>query len=136
VSCVHNGRVGCWLLVLTLTSRRILATGPAYARGNVLSVLGGSWLLSRYVPDNCKATIRINGELQFNLVAVGSWSCKLVHSLPNSTIKHRPPTPAFWLATSSKPVSVSTLDKSLLLIHAHISTRGELGSSGSFVQQH
>jgi hypothetical protein len=38
VSCVHNGCVECWLLVLTFTSRRILATGPAYARGDALSV--------------------------------------------------------------------------------------------------
>ena len=42
VSSVHIGCVECWLVVPTLTSRRILATGPAYARGDVLSVLGDS----------------------------------------------------------------------------------------------
>lgn len=42
VSRVHNGRVECWLVVLTFTSRRILATGPAYARGDASSVPDGS----------------------------------------------------------------------------------------------
>lgn len=104
VSCVHNGCVKCWPVVLTFTSRRILATGPAYARGGTLSVPGSSWLSCRCVPEGCEVTIQINGELQFNLVTVGSWSCKLVHSLTPPS-KHGPLTPAFWVATPSKPVS-------------------------------
>jgi hypothetical protein len=66
VSCVHNGCVECWLLILTFTSRRILATGPAYARGDALSIPESSWLLCRGVPRDCEVTIQINGELQFN----------------------------------------------------------------------
>lgn len=91
VSRVHGGRVECWLDVLTFTSRRILATGPAYARGGVLSVPDGSSLWSRFVYDNCEVTIQANDEIQFNLDAVGSWSCKLVHSLtPPSSTGHQP----------------------------------------------
>lgn len=91
VSRVHGSRVECWLDVLTFTSRRILATGPAYARGVVLSVPASSSLLSRFVPDNCEVTIRVNDEIQFNLDAGDSWSCKLVHSLtPPSSTDHQP----------------------------------------------
>lgn len=77
--------------VLTFTSRRILTSGPAYARGGVLSVPDGSSLWSRYVPDKCEATIQIKGEIQLNPDAVGSCSCKLVHSLtPPSSTGHQP----------------------------------------------
>jgi hypothetical protein len=77
VSSVHIGCVECWLVVPTLTSRRILASGPVYARGDVLSVLGSSWILSRFVPDGCEMAIQINGEIQSNLVAVGAGAVNL-----------------------------------------------------------
>lgn len=143
VSRVHYGDVECWLVVLTFTSRRILATGPAYARGDALSVPGSSWLLCRYVSDNCEATIEINGEIRFNLVAVGSWSCKLVHSLTPPS-KHGPPTPAFWVATAPRSLSplytkslleyiMSRLMLGHILEHDYTFTREYCMASGRFV---